>query len=76
MRGHQQDESGAVVPPAPSEADQLAELDPQADQLSGRETAISASLDTLQRQQNARNARKYLELAEPETEKFEKFLGR
>ncbi len=51
--GHQQDESGAVVPPAPSEADQLAELDAQADQLSGRETAISASLDTLQRQQNA-----------------------
>src|SRR5438552_17334 len=53
LGGHQQDESGAVVPPAPSEADQLAELDPQADQLSGRETAISASLDTLQRQQNA-----------------------
>ena len=51
--GHQQDESGAGVPPAPSEADQLAELDRQADQLSGRETAISASLDTLQRQQNA-----------------------
>ncbi|PYU53933.1 MAG: hypothetical protein DMG56_28065, partial [Acidobacteria bacterium] len=50
--GHQQDESGAGVPPAPSEADQLAELDRQADQLSGRETAISASLDTLQRQQN------------------------
>jgi len=106
--GHQQDESGAGVPPAPSEADQLAELDRQADQLSGRETAISASLDTLQRQQNAhglqlrgdivaaqsrmrtylakaqaalqaqdiRNARKYLELAEPEAEKIEKFLGR
>jgi len=51
--GHQQDESGAGVSPAPSEADQLAELDRQADQLSGRETAISASLDTLQRQQNA-----------------------
>jgi len=108
VRGHQQDESGASVPPAPSEADQLAELDRQADQLSGRETAISASLDTLQRQQNAhglqlrgdivaaqsrmrtylakaqaalqaqdiRNARKYLELAEPEAEKIEKFLGR
>ncbi len=106
--GHQQDESGAGVPPAPSEADQLAELDRQADQLSGRETAISASLDTLQRQQNThglqlrgdivaaqsrmrtylakaqaalqaqdiRNARKYLELAEPEAEKIEKFLGR
>ena len=106
--GHQQDESGAGVPPAPSEADQLAELDRQADQVSGRETAISASLDTLQRQQNAhglqlrgdivaaqsrmrtylakaqaalqaqdiRNARKYLELAEPEAEKIEKFLGR
>ncbi len=106
--GHQQDEGGAGVPPAPSEADQLAELDRQADQLSGRETAISASLDTLQRQQNAhglqlrgdivaaqsrmrtylakaqaalqaqdfRNARKYLELAEPEAEKIEKFLGR
>jgi len=106
--GHQKDESGAGVPPAPSEADQLAELDRQADQLSGRETAISASLDTLQRQQNThglqlrgdivaaqsrmrtylakaqaalqaqdiRNARKYLELAEPEAEKIEKFLGR
>ena len=106
--GHQQDESGAGVPPAPSEADQLAGLDRQADQLSGRETAISASLDTLQRQQNEhglqlrgdivaaqsrmrtylakaqaalqaqdiRNARKYLELAEPEAEKIEKFLGR
>ena len=108
LGGHQQDESGAGVPPAPSEADQLAELDRQADQLSGRETAISASLDTLQRQQNThglqlrgdivaaqsrmrtylakaqaalqaqdiRNARKYLELAEPEAEKIEKFLGR
>jgi serine/threonine protein kinase len=91
-----------------SEADQLAELDHQADQLSSRETAIGASLDTLQRQQNAqglqlrgdivaaqsrmrtylakaqaalqahdlKNARKYLDLAEPDAEKIEQFLGR
>jgi hypothetical protein len=100
--------SSASAQPAPSDAEQLAELDHQADLLSGRETAINASLDNLQRQQNAsglqlrgdilaaqsrmrtylakaqaalvaqdlKNARKYLDLAEPEAEKIEKFLGR
>jgi serine/threonine-protein kinase len=100
--------SSASAQPAPSDAEQLAELDHRADLLSGRETAINASLDNLQRQQNAsglqlrgdilaaqsrmrtylvkaqaalvaqdlKNARKYLDLAEPEAEKIEKFLGR
>ncbi len=104
----QQDDTSAGAPSAASEEDQLAELDHQADQLSSRETAIGASLDTLQRQQNAqglqlrgdivaaqsrmrtylakaqealqahnlKNARKYLDLAEPDAEKIEKFLGR
>lgn len=87
---------------------QLDELDRQLDQLSSRETAISASLDALSREQNAqgmhlrgdmveaqarmrayigkaqaaiqaqdaKSARKYLDLAEPEVERLEKFLGR
>ena len=107
-RDQQQADGREAAQAAPSEADQLAELDHQADLLSGREMAISASLDNMQRQQNAqglqlrgdivaaqtrmrtylakaqaalqaqdlKNARKYLDLAEPEAEKIEKFLGR
>jgi serine/threonine-protein kinase len=104
----QQSDASADAQAAVSEEDQLAELDHQADLLSSRETAIGASLDTLQRQQNAqglqlrgdivaaqsrmrthlakaqaalqakdlKNARKYLDLAEPDAEKIEEFLGR
>ena len=107
-RDQQQADGSEAAQPALSEAEQLAELDHQADLLSGRETAISASLDNMQRQQNEhglqlrgdivaaqtrmrtylakaqgalqardlKNAKKYLDLAEPEAEKIEKFLGR
>jgi serine/threonine-protein kinase len=107
-RSEQQADGDTGAQQATSEADQLAELDHQTDLLSGRETAIGASLDGMQRQQNAqgfqlrgdivaaqsrmrtyltkaqaalqahdlKNAKKYLDLAEPEAEKIERFLGR
>jgi serine/threonine-protein kinase len=45
--------SGASAQPPSPDPDQLAELDHEVDLLSSRETAIDASLDTLQRSQNA-----------------------
>lgn len=45
--------SSAGTPAGAPDAAQLEELEHQADQLSGREAAIDASLDSLQRQQNA-----------------------
>jgi serine/threonine-protein kinase len=96
----------AQEPPRPDPA-QLAQLDHEIDQISSRATAVNASLDNLQREQNARGmhlrgdmvaaqqrmqaylnraqsalqaqdsegAKKYLELAEIELGKIEKFLG-
>ncbi len=93
-------------PPRPDPA-QLEELDHEIDQISSRATAVNASLDNLQRDQNARGmhlrgdivatqqrmqaymgkaqsalqaqdiegAKKYLDLAETELGKIEKFLG-
>jgi serine/threonine protein kinase len=93
-------------PPRPDPA-QLAEVDHEIDQMSSRVTAVNASLDNLQREQNARGmhlrgdivatqermqaymgkaqaafqaqdiegAKKYLDLAETELGKIEKFLG-
>jgi eukaryotic-like serine/threonine-protein kinase len=93
-------------PPRPDPA-QLAEVDHEIDQMSSRATAVNASLDNLQREQNARGmhlrgdivatqermqaylgkaqaafqaqdiegAKKYLDLAETELGKIEKFLG-
>jgi uncharacterized protein YfaS (alpha-2-macroglobulin family) len=83
-------------------------VEKEADQLSGREAAVNASLENLQRQmsaqglglrgdmvasqqrmqtyinkaqaavqaQDVQGTRRYLDLAEPEVEKLEKFLGR
>jgi serine/threonine-protein kinase len=96
----------AQEPPRPDPA-QLAQLDHEIDQMSSRATAVNASLDNLQREQNARGmhlrgdmvaaqqrmqaylnraqsalqaqdsegAKKYLDLAETELGKIEKFLG-
>jgi serine/threonine-protein kinase len=96
----------AQEPPRPDPT-QLAQLDHEIDQISSRATAVNASLDNLQREQNARGmhlrgdmvaaqqrmqaylnraqsalqaqdsegAKKYLELAEIELGKIEKFLG-
>ena len=103
-----QQPAGEAQQAAQPDTAQLDELDREVDQLSSRETAISASLDALSREQNAqgmhlrgdiveaqarmhtyigkaqaaiqaqdaKSARKYLDLAEPEVEKLEKFLGR
>lgn len=92
---------------APTE-DEMQALDTENDQLSGRATSVSASLDNLQKQQaaqglglrgdivasqqrmqtymnkaqtalqakDAAGAKKYLDLANTEVEKLEKFLGR
>jgi hypothetical protein len=92
----------------PSVAEQLEELDHNLDQLSSRQIAVDASLQSLQRQQAAqglglrgdivaaqarvqanmakaqaalqakdpKTAKKYLDMAEPDIEKLEKFLGR
>jgi hypothetical protein len=46
-------DSSGGAPTGAQDGAQLEELEHQADQLSGRETAIDASLDSLQRQQNA-----------------------
>ena len=94
-------------PPKPDPA-QLAELDHEVDQLTSREAAVNASLDNLQRQEEAQGlglrgdmvaaqqamktytakaqaalqaqdipgTRRDLDLAEANTEKLEKFLGR
>lgn len=99
--------AAAPPPPVPDPA-QVAAVEKEADQLSGREAAVNASLDNLQRQESAQGlglrgdmvaaqqrmqtymnkaqaavqaqdvqgARRYLDLAEPEVEKLEKFLGR
>jgi hypothetical protein len=96
----------AQEPPRPDPA-QLAQLDHEIDQMSSRATAVNASLDSLQREQNARGmhlrgdmvaaqqriqaylsraqsslqaqdiegTKKYLDLAEIELGKIEKFLG-
>jgi hypothetical protein len=96
----------AKEPPRPDPA-QLAEVDHEIDQMSSRATAVNASLDNLQREQNAHGmhlrgdivatqermqaymskaqaafqaqniegAKKYLDLAETELGKIEKFLG-
>jgi serine/threonine-protein kinase len=108
--GQQQAPNAAAEPPSPPAPDpaQVAAVEKEADQLAGREAAINASLDNLQRQENAQGlglrgdmvaaqqrmqtymnkaqaavqaqdvqgARRYLDLAEPEVEKLEKFLGR
>ncbi|MFY9528123.1 MAG: protein kinase [Candidatus Acidiferrales bacterium] len=49
----QQAASGTTQQPAPPDPAQLAELDKEMDQLSGRTAAVSSSLENLQRQQNA-----------------------
>ena len=96
----------AQEPPRPDPA-QLAQLDHEIDQMSSRATAVNASLDNLQREQNARGmhlrgdmvaaqqrmqaylsraqsalqaqdiegTKKYLDMAEIELGKIEKFLG-
>ena len=96
----------AQEPPRPDPA-QLAQLDHKIDQMSSRATAVNASLDNLQREQNAHGmhlrgdmvaaqqrmqaylsraqsalqaqdiegTKKYLDLAEIELGKIEKFLG-
>jgi serine/threonine-protein kinase len=96
----------AQEPPRPDPA-QLAQLDHEIDQMSSRATAVNASLDNLQRDQNARGmhlrgdmvaaqqrmqaylsraqsalqaqdsegTKKYLDLAEIELGRIEKFLG-
>ncbi len=108
--GQQQAANGAAVPPSPPPPDpaQVAAVEKEADQLSGREAAVNASLENLQRQmsaqglglrgdmvasqqrmqtyinkaqaavqaQDVQGTRRYLDLAEPEVEKLEKFLGR
>ena len=99
-------EQPAQEPPRPDPA-QLAQLDHEIDQMSSRATAVNASLDNLQREQNAggmhlrgdivaaqqrmqaylgraqsalqaqdcEGTKKYLDLAEIELGKIEKFLG-
>jgi eukaryotic-like serine/threonine-protein kinase len=103
-----QQPAGDAQQAAQPDTAQLDELEREADQLSSRETAITASLDALSREQNAqgmhlrgdmveaqarmrtyigkaqsaiqaqdaKSARKYLDLAAPEVERLEKFLGR
>jgi serine/threonine-protein kinase len=105
--GEQRAETQAAHEPLRPDAAQLAQLDHEIDQMSSRATAVNASLDNLQREQNARGmhlradivatqqrmqaylsraqsalqaqdsegAKKYLELAELELGKIEKFLG-
>ena len=105
--GDQNVETQAAKEPPRPDAAQLAELDHEIDQISARATAVNASLDNLQRDQNARGmhlrgdivatqqrmqaymgkaqsalqaqeidgAKKYLDLAETELGKIEKFLG-
>jgi len=108
--GQQQAANGVALPPSspPPDPAQVAAVEKEADQLSGREAAINASLENLQRQmsaqglglrgdmmasqqrmqtymtkaqaavqaQDVQGARRYLDLAQPEVEKLEKFLGR
>jgi serine/threonine-protein kinase len=103
---HPAEAQAAQEPPRPDPA-QLAQLDHEIDQMSSRATAVNASLDNLQREQNAggmhlrgdmvaaqqrmqaylgraqsalqaqdsEGTKKYLDLAELELGKIEKFLG-
>jgi predicted nucleic acid-binding Zn-ribbon protein len=105
--GEQPAETQAVQEPPRPDPAQLAQLDHEIDQMSSRATAVNASLDNLQREQNAHGmhlrgdmvaaqqrmqaylsraqsalqaqdsegAKKYLDLAEIELGKIEKFLG-
>jgi serine/threonine-protein kinase len=105
--GEQPAETQAAPEPPRPDPVQLAQLDHEIDQMSSRATAVNASLDNLQREQNANGmhlrgdmvaaqqrmqaylsraqsalqaqdsegAQKYLELAELELGKIEKFLG-
>ena len=99
--------TGQGLPTLPADADQLEELEKQADQLSSQATSVNESLDSLRRQQSAQglslrgdiasaqelmkthlakaqtalqnrdavNAKKYLDLAEGDVTRIDKFLG-